>query len=371
MSQSKSPLLLELVVVGFLAAAQSSAPPPSPPGAREEALQLMVKGQFADARRIVTILIDDAKRTGSPLGYQAGLWHLLASTESRLGRYEEAKAALNRALQLSDNGRAAAHETAVALLVDLTNANLNQGDLEEANAALRRAMGIASMHLRPDHPRLGAVHHSLGVLFWMQGQLSRAEKAFRRAVTILEGSLGPDNADLAAVMSGLAGLLTMTARHADAIPLHERSKTILERIHGPAHPDAIGATFALGVALMKSAPERAELLLRQALANWRLSQPDQHPHIVKFLSALATSRYAQGDYREAGILSERALQMSRDIFGPEHPKTVSQIYEHSQRLRSTRRGKEAATLKKDADRIRALKGYGESDRHRVDILALH
>ena len=92
--------------------------------------------------------------------------------------------------------------------------------------------------------------------------------------------------------------------------------------------------------------------------------------MIKFLTALARSRYARRDYREAGILSAQALQMSREIFGAEHPYTVVQMYEHAQLLKDSRRRKEAALLKRDADRIRALKGYGEPQRHRIDILAL-
>jgi hypothetical protein len=204
----------------------------------------------------------------------------------------------------------------------------------------------------------------------MQGNLSRAEKAFRQALTILENSLGPEHADVAVAASGLAGFLTMTRRQAEAIPLLERSKVVFERLYGPAHPDTISATFALGTALITSAPAEAERMLRGAVGNWRASQPERHPHMIKFLGALATSRYAQGDYRGAVILSGQALQMSKEIFGPEHAHAIAQMYQHAQLLKDSRRGKEAAALKREADRIRELGGYGAVDRHRIDILAL-
>jgi hypothetical protein len=231
-------------------------------------------------------------------------------------------------------------------------------------------MAIASQNLPSDHPRLASVQHSFAVLFWMQGNLSRAEKAFRQALTILENSFGSEHADVAVTAIGLAGFLTMTRRQAEAIPLLERSKASFERIYGSEHPDTIRATFALGTALIGSALANAELMLREATARWRVSQPERHPHMIKFLGALATSRYAQGDYRAAGILSGQALQMSKDIFGPEHPHAIAQMYQHAQLLKDSRRHKEAASLKKEADRIRALNGYAESDRHRIDILAL-
>ena len=39
-------------------------------------------------------------------------------------------------------------------------------------------------------------------------------------------------------------------------------------------------------------------------------------------------------------------------------------------LKAILRGKEAAALKKEADRIGALTGYREPGRHQIDILAL-
>ena len=330
----------------------------------------MNEGQFVAAHRAVAGMIDAANHNASPLEHQADLWRLLGLAENCLGHYEKAKAALNQALELCYQNRTSTPEFTISILVELADANLKQGLLDHAHRMLRRAMEVASKDLPPGHPRLASVHHSLGVLFWMQGNLSRAEKAFRTAVSILENSLGPDHADVAVTASGLAGLLMMTRRHTEAIPLFEQSKTVFERDYGRRHPDTIGATFALGTALMQSDPRKAELMLREAIAKWRASQPERHPHMVKFLRALATARFAQGDYREAANLSRQALQMSKEIFGPEHPHAIAQIYEHAQLLKDSRRGKEAAALKKDADRIRALKGYSDPGHHRIDILAL-
>jgi hypothetical protein len=61
--------------------------------------------------------------------------------------------------------------------------------------------------------------------------------------------------------------------------------------------------------------------------------------------------------------------MSKDIFGLDHPNVVAQMYEHARLLRVSRRRREATALKREADRIRALKGYNEVSRHQIDILA--
>ena len=97
----------------------------------------------------------------------------------------------------------------------------------------------------------------------------------------------------------------LTGRQAEAVALFERSKTVFERVYGPGHPDTIAATYALGAALTKSAPARAEVMFRQAVANWRASQPERHSNMVKFLAALASSRWAQGDASEAGYSANK------------------------------------------------------------------
>ena len=121
---------------------------------------------------------------------------------------------------------------------------------------------------------------------------------------------------------------------AEAVALFERSKTVFERVYGSGHPDTIAATYAPGAALTKSTPARAEVMVRQAVANWRASQPERHSNMVKFLAALASSRWAQGDASEAGVLGEQALRLSRELFGPEHPHAIAQMCEHARLLKA-------------------------------------
>src|SRR5688572_10426551 len=152
-----------LLVAGFLAAAQPSPPPPSRPDPQENALRLIEEGQFAGAGHVIEGLIAEATSKGSTRGYEATLWWIVGMAENRLGRYKEAKAALNHALQLCDGSEAAAHELTISILVELADANINEGRLDDANRVLRRAMAIASQNLPSDHPRLASVQHSLGV----------------------------------------------------------------------------------------------------------------------------------------------------------------------------------------------------------------
>jgi len=46
------------------------------------------------------------------------------------------------------------------------------------------------------------------------------------------------------------------------------------------------------------------------------------------------------------------------------------MYDRAQLLKAAKRGKEAATLKEQADKIREAMGYAEIGRHSIDIHAL-
>jgi hypothetical protein len=126
-----------------LIAAQSVSRVSPDPGSQEEALRLISIGQFVAARQVVEDLVEDAERAGSPPGYKAGLFHLLGVVQNRLGRYEEASTALNRGLQASDHIQQTVPELILALLVELGDANLNQGHADEAYRGLVRAWRIA------------------------------------------------------------------------------------------------------------------------------------------------------------------------------------------------------------------------------------
>ena len=132
----------------------------------------------------------------------------------------------------------------------------------------------------------------------------------------------------------------------------------------------MSASYYLGAAQLESAPAAAEKLFREALKNWLATQPELHVQTVLILSALAEARRKQGGLGEAVALSGRALELSRALFGPDHPQAVTLMYSRARLLKAARQGKEAAALKKQADRIRAERGYEEPNRHSIDIRAL-
>ena len=328
----------------------------------------MSEGRFAEARQRATRLIADAVNPSAL--ENAALHHLLGLAGIRLGLYGEAETAFRKALDLCQAAASPNSELQVTVLAALSEAQVNQAHFDEGEQSLRQASDLASRDLPPDHPRLAEVWDRWGLLHLARGRPARAEAAIRRSIAILEQRFGPDHDTVVTELDTLAVLLTSMGRHAEAIPILERGAGALGTRLGARHPHSIVAQYSLGAALLETAPERAERVLREGLANWLATQPERHPQTAMLLNALAKARYRRRDITEAVALNDRALDIALAVMGPQHPVVVMQMLDRADFLVAANRRKEAAALRKEANRIRTAKGYGEPNPHSIDINAL-
>ena len=360
-------MLTILCALTFVSLTGAQSPTP-----QDELIRRVSQGRHIQARELAHRLIREAAAPGSGAGipYRAALYELLGTTETALENYGEAQQALEHGLKLCEQHQAALPELQVSLLVSLAETHSVRANVAEANRILQRALAVATSGLPPDHPRLASVLDGLGLLYAARGEISRAEQFVRRALAILERRLGPTHPDAAIEALTLASLLLTANRHTEAVPLIERSRNVLERTYGRSHPRTVFAGYNLGIAQLKSNPAGAETALRTTLADWRESQPERHTITARFLNALAAARQEQGDIAEALNLNNHALDILRDVVGPEHPVVVTAMYDRARLLLLGKRKKDAAALRKDADRIRLAKGDPEPGQHSIDIQAL-
>ena len=344
---------------------------------QDELIRLVRQGQYVQVRQAAAKLIEEAAQSATKsatkpakgLPYRAGLQQLLGLAEANFGHFAEAERAFEHGIELCGRSQPAAPETLVSLLVSLAETHTTQAHFRQADLALRRA-GQTAAGLSSDHPLRASIFDGWGVFYLAQRKGSQAEASFRRALAILEQHLGPHDPQVASEANGLASLLVSMGRQSEALPLIERGRNVLLESHGPNHPETFFATYLLGRVQIESAPAEAEKMLRAAIEAWRTTQPERHTNLAMLLNALASARHRQGDLAEAIALGSQALAISRDLLGPEHPRVMDQLYERAQLLKAAKRGKEAAALKKEADRIRAQLGDSEPGRHTIDIRAL-
>jgi Tetratricopeptide repeat len=69
----------------------------------------------------------------------------------------------------------------------------DQGDLAGARAALERAVAITQAALSPDHLWVGFALANLGIVLCEQGDLAEGRAQLERAHVIFQAALGPDH----------------------------------------------------------------------------------------------------------------------------------------------------------------------------------
>jgi serine/threonine protein kinase/tetratricopeptide (TPR) repeat protein len=263
-------------------------------------------------------------RQGDPPALEAQLRARLAVVHTRFARYDEALAAIQRAIDLTPDSAGPDRATYQR---QLGNVHYRQGRHADAQQAYQRAVALGEAALGPDHPDIARTINNLGEVHRIQGHLADAEHAFRRSIAIWERAFGPEHSQLAPPFNGLGTLAHDRGDLRAAADHFERVRLLVERSAGPDHPDVGSVTSNLGevhlrqgnLAESRRYSERALQILERTLG-------PEHPSLADALSNLARALALQGllpeaaeHYRRAVALLERAH--GRDFAGLAKPLT--------------------------------------------------
>jgi CHAT domain-containing protein/Tfp pilus assembly protein PilF len=284
------------------------------------------------------------------------------------GRYQEALALEERALEIFEKTRGPEHPDTLAILSNLGGVYRITGAYERALPLLQRALQAREKVLGPEHPDTAASLNNLGLLYYAMGRYHQALPLHRRALEIREKVRGPEHADTANSLNNLAALFQALgdyrqalplyrrvlqirergcgpehplvavslhnlaavheylAEYAQALPLYEGALKLREKALGPEHPETAGALDHLASLLVAMGTyDKALPLLQRALAIKEQVLGPEHPETAVTLNNLAVYYQTRGDYRQALPLSRRALAIKEKALGPEHPQTATSL----------------------------------------------
>ena len=203
-------------------------------------------------------------------------WKLL----NRVGEYllnkaelEEAKVALERALEISQATFGSNHPNAATCINNLGRILQELGDVEGARANYERALAIDEAAYGPDHTAVAVHLNNIGTILEDQGDLEGARANFERALIIDEAGYGPDHPEVATGLTNLGLVLLHLGNLADARANCERALMIDEKTYGLDHPEVATDLNNLGVVLeaqgdydgARASYERAERILNEFL----------------------------------------------------------------------------------------------------------
>jgi tetratricopeptide (TPR) repeat protein len=285
-----------------------------------------------------------ARRTGSPVR-EADVEAALGFALGQLGRYPEAEAACQRAVEIAEKaarGRTALWNGLVCLGEEQSMSQQNQ----RAAATLERAVAVAIADRGADHPEVAHVLFQLGLAEVKLGKLPEARGHLERARDLAQAT-GVDSVSLAGTLAelarldftegklpearagaerardmmqalapgrhelGMAEMLLARILDASHQPLavwdehFARGMAILERERPPDDPGVAGQRAMWGQALARAgATDRAKALLEQALASTERTHDRRAAVIAMVIGNLHTDRQ---QWEQAIPYYERAL----------------------------------------------------------------
>jgi len=260
-------------------------------------------------------------QTGADL--QAELWMHLGAWEQNRGRYRQANARFDAALEQRRQ-------------------RLRSNDLRHAETEHARGLALASLssfaaaveaHMAGLDLReqvLGGGHPWVAdSLVWLAGALlgagreEEAEGALERARTLLtelELSGGSRSSAMVQVLDELGLVRRARERFDEAANLHRQAAELAERLGGGNQPEVAYPLENLGVALADLRRHEAAVVpLRRALALFEASLAEGHPDLAVAHLNLANSLLALGDIEEAGHHYAEALHIAESQLGVDHP----------------------------------------------------
>ena len=122
---------------------------------------------------------------------------------TRMERFDEAIARHEEALAVAERVGRGSSDVGFKLL-NLGIAYIGAEELQEARSTLERALEMVESELGPDHPDVALCTAGLGAALFSLGEFEKAEASYQRSVHINEATLPADHPELASTRTNLA-----------------------------------------------------------------------------------------------------------------------------------------------------------------------
>ncbi|KZP24445.1 hypothetical protein FIBSPDRAFT_1042213 [Athelia psychrophila] len=283
---------------------------------------------WAQCERVVPHVMSLVNHIGAlPIGLLGVLSVRVAWYFMQRGRYEEAVALCQQALEGQTQQLGAEHLDTLATVHCLAGVDMLQGRYDSAEALYQRALAGMEQQLGADHRATLDTVNGLAILYWRQGGYDTAEPLYQRALTGQEQQLGADHPDTLHTVHGLATLYDGQKRYKEAEALYQRALAGQDQQLGADHPDTLATVGNLAILYYTQENyNEAQPLYQRALAGYERQLGPDHPRTLATVNNLAGLYGLQGNHVEAEALYRRALAGRERQLGPDHPDTLTVVH---------------------------------------------
>ncbi len=270
-------------------------------------------------------IAESAELAGQP-GVEAAVRRTIADTYTSLGRYDDARGHLERALELY-GGTESSDPDALAATAELGVLYQRLGMIDEAEALIRRVLEIRTATLGEDHPASLTSLNQLADLLFSQGRIDEVEPLDRKTLEIRRRVLGEDHPDTQRSLNGLAATLHNRGRYDEAARLFQEGLDYRRRTLGDNHPDTLLLANNLAAAYLELGRHaEAEVLLREVVAGRTRVLGESHDQTAMSIHNLGVTLAQLGRYDEAEATLRRAVGLRENNPGDRRGWLFSMSY---------------------------------------------
>lgn len=248
----------------------------------------------------------------------------------RVGQPDEAEPLLRAGLAAQRLQYGDVHPDVAATIRNLASLLRDKGAYDEADPLYAEALTIRRTLFGDDHPDVANVLNSRALLLDRMGERERAIATMRELLSLHERIHPEPHPDVAAAASNLASML----RDEESVGLFRRAMRTQDEVLPEGHPNRAYPRVGLASLYVEwGAPERAEPLLREALALRTEGLEPGHRLIGETLSDLGAALAAQTRFEEAEPLlleARRILEEAEGVEGSRYRRArerLARLYE--------------------------------------------
>ena len=241
------------------------------------------------------------------------------------GDHEQAQALLQQALALADQ-LPASDEIRAEIQLRLGQAQQSLGNHQAAGRAFNEAHDLLIGQQSPDRSLLADAVLRLGSWHWMGGRLDQAEQWYRQALEMRRAGGDANLPELARALDAYGAVRHARGDFAEAVVHYSEAVALRRRVLGTHHSHTADSLSNLGAALYDQGDDaQAERVLTEALAIYEKVTGPDNPAVARTLNNLALVRQRGGDRTQALALYQRALSINRQAFGEQHRTVASNL----------------------------------------------
>ena len=220
---------------------------------------LKAQGEVVTAADVLAAGVREIDTLEGQPAVQARLLEIMGTSYTWIGRFEEARALLDRALEIREQ-RLAYDAAAIAHTLRELGENQRVSDaLTDAEASLRRSLGLLREVFGERHSRIAYVLNRLGDVLRMQHRQEEALVCLEQAVTMKESLGETDDEDAIDIYGNLAIVLDELGRLEEAEIMNRRAVDASRSALGSKHPNTVIRIGNLGLIQMRQGNYAAAL----------------------------------------------------------------------------------------------------------------